>query len=131
MISVIIIILEIFKLCARVTFVNCKRISVIINICYHGIHQSLLSFRKLSFSLTMASEIMRMTIATIQRICYSYTFCHEYRLARNRFSRLLFTSEVRLCANLRVQEKSKNMKSQCQYPICARGHRSTVMTSQF
>ena len=33
----------------------------------------------------------------------SYTLSREYRVARYRYSRLLFTSEDRLCANLRVQ----------------------------
>ena len=36
-------------------------------------------------------------------IQYSYTLSREYRVARYRYSRLLFTSEDRLCANLRVQ----------------------------
>ena len=33
---------------------------------------------------------------------FSYTLSREYRVVRNRYSRLLFTSEDRLCANLRV-----------------------------
>ena len=41
----------------------------------------------------------------------SYTLSREYRVVRNRYSRLLFTSEDRLCANLRVQEQSTNMTS--------------------
>ena len=45
-----------------------------------------------------------------------------------RYSRLLFTSEDRLCANLRVQEQSTNMTSQCQCPTFAWRHRSTVET---
>ena len=45
---------------------------------------------------------------------FSYTLSREYRVVRNRYSRLLFTSEDRLCANLRVQEQSTNMTSQCQ-----------------
>ena len=44
----------------------------------------------------------------------SYTLSREYRVVRSRYSRLLFTSEDRLCANLRVQEQSTNMTSQCQ-----------------
>ena len=32
----------------------------------------------------------------------SYTLSHEYRVVSNRYSRLLFTSEDRLCANLCV-----------------------------
>ena len=43
----------------------------------------------------------------------SYTLGREYRVMRNRYSRLLFTSEDRICANLRVQEQSTNMTSQC------------------
>ena len=42
----------------------------------------------------------------------SYALGREYRVVINRYSRLLFTSEYRLCANLRVQEKSTNMTSQ-------------------
>ena len=54
--------------------------------------------------------------AVILRTAISYTLSREYRVVRNRYSRLLFTSEDRLCANLRVQEQSTNMTSQCQYP---------------
>ena len=43
----------------------------------------------------------------------SYTLGREYRVIRNRYSRLLFTSEDRLCANLHVREPSTNMTSQC------------------
>ena len=43
----------------------------------------------------------------------SYTLGREYRVMRNRYSRLLFTSEDRICANLHVQEQSTNMTSQC------------------
>ena len=46
-------------------------------------------------------------------LCISYTLGHEYQVIRNRYSRLLFTSEDRLCANLRVQKQSTNMTSQC------------------
>ena len=42
----------------------------------------------------------------------SYTLGREYRVMRNRYSRLLFTSEDRICANLCVQEQSMNMMSQ-------------------
>ena len=61
----------------------------------------------------------------------SYTPSREYRVVRYRYSRLLFTSEDRLCANLRVQEQSTNMTSQCQCPTFAWRHRSTVVTSQY
>ena len=61
--------------------------------------------------------------------CFSYTLGREYRVMRNRYSRLLFASEDRLCANLRVQEQSTNMTSQCMYLAFAWRHRSTVVTS--
>ena len=51
--------------------------------------------------------------------CNFYTLIREYRVVRNRYSRLLFTSEGRFCANLRVQEQLMNMTSQCHYP-CSR-----------
>ena len=34
---------------------------------------------------------------------FSYTLSREYQVVRNRYSRLLFTSEDHLCANLRLQ----------------------------
>ena len=43
----------------------------------------------------------------------SYTLSREYRVVRSRYSRLLFTSEDCLCANLHVQEQWTNMTSQC------------------
>ena len=61
----------------------------------------------------------------------SYTLSHEYRVVRYRYSRLLFTSEDRLCANLRVQEQSMNITSQWQCPTFAWRHRSSVVTSQY
>ena len=64
-------------------------------------------------------------------ITISYTLSREYRVVRYRYSRLFFTSEDRLCANLRVQEQSTNMTSQCQCPTFAWRHRSTVVTSQY
>ena len=60
-----------------------------------------------------------------------YTLSSEYRVVRNRYSWLLFTSEDRLCANLRVQEQLGNMTSQCQCPTFAWRHRTTVVTSQY
>ena len=60
----------------------------------------------------------------------SYTLSREYRVMRNRYSWLLFTSEDRLCANLRVQEQLTNMTSQYQCLAFAWRYRSTVMTSQ-
>ena len=35
---------------------------------------------------------------------YSYTLSREYHVVRNRYLQLLFTSEDRLCINLREQE---------------------------
>ena len=61
----------------------------------------------------------------------SYKLSREYRLAWNRYSWLLFTSEYRFCANFCVQEQSVNMTSQCQYPTFTWHHRSTVVTSQY
>ena len=61
---------------------------------------------------------------------FSYMLSCEYRVLRNQYLHLLFTSEDRLCANLRMQEQSTNMTSQCQYPTLAWCHRSTVVTSQ-
>ena len=58
----------------------------------------------------------------------SYKLSHEYRVKRNRYSWLLFTSEDRLCANLHVQEQLTNMTSQCQCFAFAWRHRSFVMT---
>ena len=40
----------------------------------------------------------------------------EYRVVRNRYSRLFFASEDRLCAHLRVQEQSTNMTSHASTP---------------
>ena len=42
----------------------------------------------------------------------SYMLRRGYRVMRNRYSRLPFTSEDRLCANLLVQEQPTNMKSE-------------------
>ena len=61
----------------------------------------------------------------------SYTLSREYRVVRYRYSRLLFTSEDRLFANLRVHEQSTNMTSQWQCPTFAWRHRSTLVTSQY
>ena len=51
-------------------------------------------------------------VPIIKRVNISCTLSHEYRVVKNLYLRLLFTSENRLCANLRVQEKSTNMTSQ-------------------
>ena len=51
------------------------------------------------FPLTSGSDSVR----TGRGEVLSYTLSREYQVARYRYSRLLFTSEDRLCANLRVQ----------------------------
>ena len=64
---------------------------------------------------------------------YIYIYIYispEYWVVRNRYSLLLFTSEDRLCANLRVQKQSTIMTSRCQCLACAWRLRPTVMTSQ-
>ena len=63
-------------------------------------------------------------------ITNSYTLSCEYRVVRNPYSWLFFTSEDCLCTNLRVQEQLTNMTSQCGYPMFAWRHRSTVVKSQ-
>ena len=60
----------------------------------------------------------------------SYTLIREYRVERNRYSWLLFTSEDRLYVNLRVQEQLTNMISQCQYFTFTWRHKSSVVMSQ-
>ena len=49
----------------------------------------------------------------------SYTLSREYRVVKNRYSRLLSTGQDRLCANSRVQKQSTNMTLQYQYPMVA------------
>ena len=56
---------------------------------------------------------------------FSYTLSREYRVLRNRYSWLLFTSENRFYVNLRLQEQSANMTPQ--YTTFASRHRSTVV----
>ena len=70
------------------------------------------------------------SLSLVLMLLFSCTLSREYRVVRNRYSRLLFTSEDRLCANLRVREQSMNTTSQCQCLAFAWRHRSTVMTSQ-
>ena len=53
-----------------------------------------------------------------------------YLVGRSRYWRLLFTSKDRICANLRVQQQSMNMKSQCRYIAFVWHDRSILMTSQ-
>ena len=61
----------------------------------------------------MAADDLATQVARVSATMISYTLGREYRVVRNRYSRLLFTSEDRLCANLHVQEQSTNMTSQC------------------
>ena len=44
---------------------------------------------------------------TFDDLIFSYTLSREYRVMRNRYSPLLFTSEDRLCTNLRVQDNRR------------------------
>ena len=71
-------------------------------------------------------EITKPLIPLLLILSFSYTLSRDYWVVRNRYSRLLFTSEDRLCANLRVQEQSTDMTSQCQHPAFAWRNRSTV-----
>ena len=52
-----------------------------------------------------------LTCMSVVELKSSYTLSPEYRMVRNRYSRLLFTSEDLLCANLHVQEQWTNMTS--------------------
>ena len=72
--------------------------------------------------------IQNAVLTTINFI--SYTLSREYRVAGYRYSRLLFTSEDRLCANLRVQWQLTNMTSQYLFLAFAWRHRSIEVTSQ-
>ena len=62
---------------------------------------------------------------------FTYTPNREYRVVGNRYSRLLITSGDPLWDNLRVQEHSMHMASQCQCVAFARRHVLTVVTSQW
>ena len=84
-----------------------------------------------------SSDVMWLLIPCCQRlrssisnIPVSYTLCREYRVVRNRYSRLLITCKDRLCANLHVQERSTNITLQCQYLAFTWRHRSPMMTPQ-
>ena len=72
------------------------------------------------------SWLLMLPVSSTLVSLFSYTLSREYR-----YSQLLFTSEDRLCTNLRVQEQSTNMTSQCQCPTFAWRHGSTVVTSQY
>ena len=52
------------------------------------------------------SRISMTPITSAWWLKVSYTLSREYRVVRNRYSRLLFTGEDRLCVNLQVQEQS-------------------------
>ena len=52
----------------------------------------------------------------------SYMLSREYRVVKNRYSRLFLTSEDRPCTILRVQEQSTNI-IQYQYPTFTWRHR--------
>ena len=63
--------------------------------------------------IAMMDHLLDMIAQRELGMFFSYTLGREYRMMRNRYSRLLFTSGDRLCANLRVREQSTNMTSQC------------------
>ena len=68
----------------------------------------------LGFSCTAQGRCLWYCVDTNGLInCNSCTQGREDRVMRNRYSRLLFTSEDRISANLRVREQSTNMASQC------------------
>ena len=81
----------------------------VMNILLHGETPSVYYIRAALYS--NLSGVLSVILALI--IVISYTLSREYRVVRNRYSRLFFTSEDRLCANLRVQEQLTNMTSQC------------------
>ena len=100
------------------------------NISYIAQHPWLFDSKELIYGGVFVFMIDIFIAYALFRKYFTYTLSREYRLVRNRYSRLLFTSEDRLCANLRVHEQSRNMTSQCQYLDIARRHRSTLVTSQ-
>ena len=80
-------------------------------------------YRLMSFAAKIAQVFGFCSVPTIQfplvdranyMSTFSYTLSREYRVVRDRYSRLLFTSEDRLCANLLLQEQPTNITSQCQ-----------------
>ena len=48
-------------------------------------------------------------------LMFSYPLSHEYWMAGNRYSWLLFTSEDHICTNLCMQKQLMNMTSECQH----------------
>ena len=75
-------------------------------------------------------KMTRMISMASCKTAVSYTLSREYRVVRYWYSWLLFTNEDLLCANLRVQEQSTNMMSQCQCPTFVWRYRSIVVMSQ-
>ena len=73
----------------------------------------------------IASLVTQKSLFTVTHALFliSYTLNREYRVAGNRYSRMLFTSEDRFHSNLNVQEQSTNMTSQCMYLALAWRHR--------
>ena len=84
----------------------------------------------ISFSIIVIIINISISSISIGINIISYTLRREYRVVINRNSRLLFTSENRLCANLRVKEQLTHVTSQYQYLAFAWRHRSAVVTSQ-
>ena len=77
-------------------------------------NEPLFSFNEIYSNLKFAmSDLICSAFHVSIEILISYMLGREYRVMRNWYSRLLFTSEDRLCANLCLQEQSTNMTSQC------------------
>ena len=57
--------------------------------------------------LYLSKDVTNVNILNSTCICNSYTLNREYRVVRYRYSRLIFTSEDRLCAKLRVQKTDR------------------------
>ena len=80
---------------------------------YIGVKYLLITTDLLTLTLGFTDSYIGFFISYVGLII-SYMLNREYRVVRNRYSRLLFTSEDRLCTNICVQEQPTNMTSQCQ-----------------
>ena len=87
------------------------------SVAFTAMAQATILYNDVESNISQITVTSPRAIDLIMELCVnliSYTLSREYRMVRSRYSRLLFTSEDRLCANLRVQEQSTNMTSQCQ-----------------
>ena len=100
-------------------------ISVVTDTCYFAF----ITWSAIKASICYGISYVRCCIKTIIT-AYPYKLCHENRVVRNRYSRLLFTSEGSFSVNWHVQEQSTNMTSQCKYPTFTWHQRSAVVASQ-